>query len=179
MENKELFKKALDFVLAREGGYANIKGDLGGMTYKGITQATYTTYLKSQGRQSKAIATEYKTGSVPKGLNYIHYGARNVDVVIHITNKEIEDIYYSRYWIAAGCHKMTKKFAVVAFDTAVNMGVSRVGEFLRACQYNDIEVFYLKRIEKYNEFAKVASQRQFLHGWLNRMFALIKFIDSL
>lgn len=151
--NKELFKKALQFVLKCEGGYSNNPNDLGGATNKGITQNTYNAYLKRKGRQARDV--------------------RN------ITDAEVEDIYYSRYWLGAGCEKMSPVFAVVCFDTAVNMGVGRIKPFLQEAQYMDVDAFILARIRKYNEFAKVPSQRGFLHGWLNRVFALVDFLKTI
>lgn len=153
MNEKFLFKKALNFVLKYEGGYVNNPNDKGGPTNKGITQNTYNAYLSRKGRQARDV--------------------RN------ITDVEVEDIYYSSYWLGANCDKMSPKFAVLCFDTAVNMGVGRVKPFLQACQYSDIDVFILERIRKYNEFAKVQSQRGFLHGWLNRVFALVDFLKTI
>lgn len=149
----DLFEKALKFVLAREGGYVNNPNDLGGATNKGITQNTYNAWLQSKGQVKKDVK--------------------------NITDAEVKEIYYQRYWLSVKCDKMSRKFAVVCFDTAVNMGVSRVKEFLEACQYTDLDIFYLTRIKKYNEFAKNKSQRTFLHGWLNRMFALIDFVNQI
>ena len=151
--NKDLFKKALKFVLNREGGYSNNPNDRGGATNKGITQNTYNAYLKSKGRPTKDVR--------------------------YISDIEVEDIYYSRYWLNAGCDKMSPKFAVLCFDTAVNMGVGRIKPLLEKCQYSDPDVFILERIRKYNEFARTQSQRGFLHGWLNRVFALVDFINTL
>ena len=145
---KETFKQGLKFVLKWEGGYVNNPNDKGGATNKGITQNTYNSWLKSQGKAGKDV--------------------RN------ITDSEVEQIYYKNYWLAAGCDKMSKDFALLAFDTAVNMGVSRVQEFLKAAQWKYPDKFILARAEKYNEFANVASQRGFLHGWLNRLFDLKK-----
>lgn len=148
----ETFKQALKFVLKWEGGYVNNPNDKGGATNKGITQNTYNSWLKSQGKASKDV--------------------RN------ITDSEVEQIYYKNYWLAAGCDKMSKDFALLAFDTAVNMGVSRVQEFLKAAQWKYPDKFILARAEKYNEFANVASQRGFLHGWLNRLFDLQNEIEK-
>ena len=148
----ETFKQALKFVLKWEGGYVNNPNDKGGATNKGITQNTYNSWLKSQGKASKDV--------------------RN------ITDSDVEQIYYKNYWLAAGCDKMSKDFALLAFDTAVNMGVSRVQEFLKAAQWKYPDKFILARAEKYNEFANVASQRGFLHGWLNRLFKLKKEIEK-
>lgn len=152
MYSKE-FENALKFVLAREGGYVNDPDDRGGATNKGITQNTYNSWLKSNGKASKDVK--------------------------NITDAEVKEIYYKNYWLAAGCNKMTSKFAVVCFDTAVNMGVSRVDEFLKAAKWIDLNEFYLARIRKYNEFAKNQTQRKFLNGWLNRVFALIDFVEKL
>lgn len=151
--NKELFKLALQFVLKWEGGYSNNPNDKGGATNKGITQNTYNAYLKSKGRPTKDVRL--------------------------ISQVEVEDIYYSRYWLGAGCEKMSPVFAVLCFDTAVNMGVGRVKPFLQEAQYMDVDAFILARIRKYNEFAKVQSQRGFLHGWLSRVFALVDFLKTI
>ena len=178
-EQKEIYKKALSFVLKWEGGYSNNPNDRGKMTFKGITQAAYNSYLLSKNMKAKPIATEYETGTVPKGKQFTHYRlkingkiVKDVDVVIHITQEEIEEIYFKRYWLAAKCDTMTPKFAVLCFDTAVHMGPGRNAEFLKAAEYKHPEKFLEARIAKYHEFAKVPSQRIFLKGWLNRMNSL-------
>ncbi len=160
-ENKELFKKALAFVLKWEGGYVNDPADRGGATNKGITQYTYNSWLLSQGKQRKDVK--------------------------FISNEEVEAIYFKRYWLAAGCNKMSKKFAVLCFDTAVNMGtgvvkatgMTRNEEFLRAAQYKYVDKYIAAKRAKYYEFAKVPSQKKFLNGWLNRLNALQKFIETI
>lgn len=153
MYSKE-FEQALKFVLEREGGYVNNPNDPGGATNKGITQGTYNTWLKSKGQAAKSVKL--------------------------ITDAEVKEIYYKNYWLAAKCDKMTsKKFAVACFDTAVNCGVGKVNDFLRVCQWTDIDVYFLERIRYYNNLAKKANFRTFLHGWLNRMFALIDFVNKL
>lgn len=148
----DLFKRALQFVLKWEGGYVNNPNDKGGATNKGITQNTYNAWLKSNGKAVKDVK--------------------------NITQAEVEEIYRRNYWIASGCEKMTPKFGVLVFDTAVNMGASRANEFLKAAEWKYTDKFILARAEKYNEFAKVASQRGFLHGWLNRLFDLKNFIET-
>ena len=160
-ENKELFKKALAFVLKWEGGFVNDPDDKGGATNKGITQTTYNSYLKSKNKKTKSVK--------------------------NITQAEVEDIYFNRYWLAAGCNKMSKKFAVLCFDTAVNMGtgvvkatgMTRNEEFLRAAQYKYTDRYIAAKRAKYNEFARVPSQKKFLNGWLNRLNAVQKFIETI
>lgn len=146
-----IFDKALQFVLKWEGGYVNNPNDKGGATNKGITQNTYNSWLKSKGQNLKDV--------------------RN------ITDSEVREIYYNNYWLKAGCDKMSEKFAILAFDTAVNMGVGRVQEFLKSAEYKYPDKFIIARIAKYAEFAKVGNQKVFLQGWLNRVIDLYKFIN--
>lgn len=152
MDDKEMFNKALKFVLKWEGGYVNDPDDKGGATNKGITQGTYNGWLKSKCLPAKDVK--------------------------NITNDEVAQIYYQNYWLKAGCDKMSKVFAVMSFDTAVNMGVGRVGQFLQYAEYKDSDKFIFARIAKYREFAKVPSQAKFLKGWLNRVNALCKFVKT-
>ena len=145
------FEKALKFVLKWEGGYVNNPNDKGGATNKGITQNTYNAWLQSK--------------------------KQNLKDVRHITDEEVHQIYYNNYWLKAGCDKMSEKFAILAFDTAVNMGVSRVKPFLEYAKYASTDKFILARIRKYCEFAKVGNQKIFLQGWLNRVMDLEQFIS--
>lgn len=145
------FDKALKFILKWEGGYVNNPNDKGGATNKGITQNTYNNWLRSKGQNLKDV--------------------RN------ITDSEVKEIYYNNYWLKAGCDKMSEKFANLAFDTAVNMGVSRVSEFLKAAEYKYPDKFIIARIAKYLEFSKYGNQKVFLQGWLNRTIDLYNFIN--
>lgn len=149
----DLFKKALSFVLKWEGGYANNPNDKGGATNKGITQGTYNNWLISQGKSRKDVK--------------------------FISQQEVEEIYYKNYWLKVGCDKMSKVFAVICFDTAVNMGVGRVKEFLQAARWTDPQKFLAAREQKYREFAKYGNQKIFLNGWLNRLNDLRNFIKKI
>jgi len=148
-----IFDKALKFILKWEGGYVNNPKDKGGATNKGITQNTYNAWLRSKGQNLKDV--------------------RN------ITDSEVKEIYYNNYWLKAGCDKMSEIFAILCFDTAVNMGVSRVSEFLKAAEYKYPDKFLLARIKKYVEFARVGNQKIFLLGWLNRVVDLMTYTNSL
>ncbi len=74
---------------------------------------------------------------------------------------------------------MSKIFAVICFDTAVNMGVGRVQEFLKASQWKDVNKFFSARETKYREFAKYGNQKIFLKGWLNRLNDLRTFTATI
>lgn len=149
----ELFKKALKFVLKWEGGYVNNKYDKGGATNKGITQNTYNAWLKSHGLCTKDVK--------------------------YISDADVEQIYYQNYWLKAGCGNMSPKFALLAFDTAVNMGLARVNQFMKAAQWKYPDKFLEAREAKYREFALYGNQKIFLQGWLNRLNALKKEIQKI
>lgn len=152
MDDLNNFKRALKFVLKWEGGYVNNKYDKGGATNKGITQNTYNAWLKNLGLSSRDVK--------------------------NITQDEVEQIYYKNYWIRCGCQNMSAKFAILAFDTAVNMGIARVNQFMKAAQWKYPEKFIAAREAKYREFAKYGNQHIFLQGWLNRLYDLKKFIQT-
>lgn len=148
-----IFKKALKFVLKWEGGYVNNKYDKGGATNKGITQYTYNNWLKSFGLAKRDVK--------------------------NISQNEVEQIYYTNYWLKAKCGTMSEKFAILVFDTAVNMGLARAKQFLQASQYKYPQKFIDARKAKYLEFAKYGNQKIFLKGWLNRLDSLQNFINSI
>lgn len=150
---EKLFKIGLKFVLKWEGGYVNNPNDKGGATNKGITQYTYNAWLKNLGLQ-------------PRDVKYI-------------TEDEVEQIYYTNYWKKAGCHNMSPKFALLAFDTAVNMGLARVNQFMKAAAWKYPDKFIATREAKYKEFAQYGNQKIFLKGWLNRLNDLKKLLETI
>ena len=146
------FRKALDFVLSMEGGYSNHPNDLGGETNFGITTSVYNAYRKQKNLPSQSVK--------------------------HISSEEIEEIYFKKYFLASGADKITDhKLALIHFDTAVNMGISRANNFLTLSHGNFKEYLKLRK-NKYIQFASVPSQNIFLKGWLNRLCKLENFINS-
>ncbi len=172
-----IFDKALKQILIFEGGYVNHKNDLGGATNFGIIQTTYDSYRLS--KQLKKQSVRY------------------------ITDEEVADIYYNRYWLACGCDQMPSKLAVFVFDTAVNMGISKIVSYMQEIVFtkqtqfnskmlNDIRFFINKRGEdellrllilrrkaSYKAFAKKGNQVVFLQGWLNRVQHLEDYLKEL
>ena len=124
----ENFEKMLKFILEREGGYVNDPSDLGGETNKGITAATYNSYRMSKGLKKQSVK--------------------------YISDKEIKDIYYNRYYKASGADKINNPIlASYVFDTAVNMGVSRAVSFLKQSN-GDVDKFEQLRRAEYSAIAK-------------------------
>ena len=144
------FDKMLDFVLKWEGGLSDNKNDKGGRTYKGVTQKTYDSYRKSK--------------KLPK------------QDVAKMTDSEMKDIYYERFYKASGADKISNpRLALYVFDTAVNMGPGRAKEFLEQSGKN-LKKFEQLRRARYRAIAENnPSQRGFLEGWLNRMDDLVSY----
>ena len=73
---------------------------------------------------------------------------------------------------------MSPKFAVLVFDTAINMGPAVPPKLLKAANYTDVKEYILERTELYTKYAAVGNQQKFLLGWLNRVFALRDFVEK-
>ena len=165
------FSDAVELILALEGGYVDDPDDRGGATRYGITQATYSGWLKGQ---------------------------RHPDHTVNgLTREEAIQIYHDDYWEVAHCPAIaaiSQGLAVVHFDAAVNHGVrmanrllqrvagvsvdGRVGPLtLSAVQLqvdgNEpgiIKAYLGRRQAVYESLAQhVAGQGKFLKGWLRRL----------
>lgn len=99
------FEACLGFVLRWEGGLADDPDDPGGRTNRGITQSTYTVWRTQNGLPDSDVA----------GMG----------------DDELRAIYRSQYWGPAACDLLPARVDLVAFDTAVNMGVHRAIRFLQ------------------------------------------------
>lgn len=96
-------EKMLDAVIGREGGYVNDPRDAGGETIWGITVGT-------------ARANGYQTA------------------MRSMTRDQAKDIYRKQYWLRPGFDRIEAIFPRVAdemFDTGINMGPAKAGEFLQ------------------------------------------------
>ncbi len=101
----ERFFKCLQFILKWEGGYSNHPNDPGGKTNKGITQRVYDLY-----RTSKKLPRRD---------------------VRFISDDEVREIYFHKYWVRAHAGDLPAPLDLVVFDTAVNCGVGTAIRFLQ------------------------------------------------
>ena len=144
MEKDLNFQKAIKHLFHLEGGYSNNKYDKGGETNYGITQKTYTAYLKKQNLQNKTVK--------------------------QITKEDAISIYYQEYWLPSGASKILDfKLAYLLFDSCVNHGLS-CGKNLYKKSNGDFQKFIDLRREKYSSIVRNnPTQKIFLNGWLNRL----------
>jgi len=156
------FCQALKTILYFEGGLNSDpldKGNPGGTsTNYGITQATYDSFRQRQGLPLRPTT--------------------------EIRSEEVEQIYFHDYWQASGASELKQPLALIHFDTAVNMGVSRAKAMLRDSLKNLPQEPKLELAEKYLELresfyhriAEKGSNSRFLKGWLNRVKHLQKLL---
>ena len=102
---RQNFDAALQHVLEDEGGFSNHPKDPGGATMKGVTLDTYRSYKKNQ-----------------------HLTAEDLK---KITNEELRDIYYRRYWNAVKGDDLPSGVDYCVFDCAVNSGPGRATKLLQ------------------------------------------------
>ena len=159
------FKRALITVLANEGLLSNHPADHGGLTYKGITQRVYDRYRDKKQRPRQFVS---KADDI-----------------------EIEEIYYTDYWLVGKCQELDWPVSLAHFDACVHHGPKAAVEIMQASL--DVPVDgYLGPVTK-AELQKRGvweaclllvtarkgyalaltnvntSQEVFLKGWLNRI----------
>lgn len=96
---------ALKFTLPHEGGYSNDSVDPGGATNHGVTQATYSRYLKAKGLRDRDVK--------------------------EIEDFEVREIYQQMFWDVSHAGELSPKLGVIHFDTAVNTGCQRAVKLLQ------------------------------------------------
>ncbi|MEM0444201.1 MAG: glycosyl hydrolase 108 family protein [Candidatus Caldarchaeum sp.] len=139
-----MFDKALSFTLKWEGGYSNHPSDPGGATNMGITQSTYDAWRNSKG--------------LPK------------QDVKNLTRDEAARIYRERYWDPLKVDNANPALALIAFDSAVNHGVSTSLKWLSESN-GDWRKFAAIRLEFYT---KLRTWEVFGRGWTRRLADCIK-----
>ena len=102
---KENYAQALKQVLKYEGGYVDHPKDPGGPTNKGVTQAVYDDWRKSQNL--------------------------SVQSVRNIADSEVAAIYKNLYWDRVSGDLLPSGVDFAVFDYAVNSGVSRAAKTLQ------------------------------------------------
>ena len=103
---KENYAQSLKQVLKYEGGYVDHPKDPGGPTNKGVTQAVYDSWRKSQNLSTQSV--------------------RN------IADSEVAAIYKSLYWDRIRGDDLPSGVDFAVFDFAVNSGVSRAAKMLQS-----------------------------------------------
>jgi len=103
---KENYPQALKQVLKYEGGYVDHPKDPGGPTNKGVTQAVYDSWRKTQNLPTQSVRA--------------------------IADSEVAAIYKNLYWDRISGDDLPAGVDFAVFDFAVNSGVSRAAKMLQS-----------------------------------------------
>jgi len=164
---------ALPLILLFEGSaFTNHPADRGGPTRYGIIQKVYDKYRLDKNEQPQTVE--------------------------RILISEVQDIYYSKYWVPAKCQDMPGKLSIAVFDTTVNSGQGRAVKILQQVIGAKVDgVIGKETIKKLKDFNVVnisnnflearesfyhaivnrdATQSVFLRGWLRRIQYLREYI---
>lgn len=138
------FKQFVNQVYAFEGGYSDVKGDIGGKTKYGMTEKTYNSFL-------------------PKGSPHVD--------IKDVSQEDIEKMYYEKFWKGSGADKIEDpRLAFVHFYSYI--GAPNTSKQWLKKSGGDVEK-YLKIKEAHHiEFSKKPDQAKFLNGWLNNNKAM-------
>lgn len=178
-----MFEKALEITLGHEGGYANVKGDKGGETYKGIARNFFPNWPGWNFVDHEKAANG---GTLPR-----NYFIKDLSL-----DKLVQDFYYQTFWLPIHLDKVNdSSLQEIIFDFYVNSRNSgiKVLQSVLANQFNqkiaidgimgmqtvtainncDPEQLFnaIKnaRIDFYKRIAKKGDNAKFLRGWLKRI----------
>lgn len=156
-------KKTLQF----EGGYANVPGDGGGETYRGISRVYHPDW---------------------RGWAVVDRKKRKQGEIIAMLEQDVIDFYRAQYWDKIRLDEVCNDdVAGFVFDWYINSGTSGIKMIQRAVGVADDGIIGNKTIAAINNYnggiaglkkqreafyraivANNPSQKKFLTGWLNR-----------
>ncbi len=188
------FERALTFTLKQEGGYANVAGDNGGETYRGISRNFHSGW---PGWIQIDALKQNVTGI--KLLAHLIDSTLGQDAAFQA---DIAAFYKQEYWDAAACDALPWPVNCVTFDCAVNSGTGAARKLLQLAlgfKGNDVDgkigahtlaaiarldpvSLALAAIEERKEYDKEIAQKnptqqKFLINWLNRIQSLKEIIN--
>lgn len=161
MAKSEILKP---FILSWEGGFANIKGDRGGATNKGITIATYrSVFGKERTVEDLKTITDIEWQHIFKSLFWNKWKADEIHSQ-SIANLLVDWAWNSgeRYGI-----RIPQRVLGVKIDGIVGpKTIAAINNYP-----NERELFAKLWHEREDFFRRIAvgSQKKFLKGWLNRL----------
>jgi len=123
-EDYKAFLRALEFTAKWEGGFSDHPDDVGGRTYKGVTQGSWDSFASSNSQ----------------------YSAKDV---ASLTDEEVADFYYLTRWKAVGLDEsIPYPLSVAIFDTAVNFNENTAWAFINEAINPDSPKHSLTRDEQ-------------------------------
>lgn len=205
----EDYVRALIFTSSAEGAFANVAGDKGGITFKGIAR-TYNARWGGWRIIDKALE------QYPELKNPYNKAPESIKKLNEILNASDElsylviDFYFENYFKKVGADRIGGKLAVILFDISVLMGCHRAVKTLQkvanryfGCnlvvdgivgsgtinktkeliQTKGEDIFVSNMLLEYGdnvtEASKLEGNAKFLQGWMNRISHLSNYLRKL
>lgn len=177
-----MFLQALNLVLAHEGYYANVTGDTGGETYRGISRRYHPSW---NGWQIVDQEKNAKGGKLP----------HNHRIINSFLDQLIQDFYRQNFWDKIFLDAVKdSSLQIIIFDGYVNMGGNAVkllqealnqfghqlkvdgaigAKTIAAINTTNAQQLFnaykTLRESYYHRIAKNGDNSKFLKGWLKRI----------
>lgn len=143
------FEKILPWTLKYEGGKVDDPDDAGGRTAYGVTQRTFTKWLKSHAQPSRDVWT--------------------------ITPTERSAVYRELFWNPVDHLDLPDDLTMAAFDFAVHSGYGRATKYLP----NTLAGYLTARRGWFESIiARKPSQAKYRKGWMRRVNDLEVFLGK-
>jgi lysozyme family protein len=109
-------------------------------------------------------------GETNMGISHRAYPDEDIK---HLTRARAVELYKRDYWFKANCDALPEPLALVVFDTAVNMGVGKARDLLKASA--DWQAYLWNRADAYRQIVNSKpTSLKFLAGWLRRLVLLYR-----
>ena len=123
-------------------------------TKGGVTQATYSYYLKMQ-------------------------ELRPADVCRSLTQQQAEAIYYRLYWRESGAHLLPWPLSAAHYDTAVGSGPGRAKAMLRQCMGGSVaERFLCYQRQRVRFYSGMNLPQSYVSAWVRRTDDLTRLVTK-
>lgn len=105
------------------------------------------------------------------------YGLTKFKSVRYITLPEVYEIYYTMYYLPAGCDTLPPALALVHLDASINFGIygskklflKAIGDYYDPIFDKELALCYIEeRKTRRYEIVQNPYKKKFLKGWLNR-----------
>lgn len=174
MEQKADYRKYVPFVLNWEGGVSNNAADRGGLTYKGITRATYVALCQTVLKKAPNMEHFLSLTDEEVGLFVKHYWDKSTNNN-QIASQKIAEAITSWHWGSGKLGLMWYQ-QMLNKEYGCKLVVDGVIGRSSIAAINSIDADDLFRMSikyRYNRFYQICkqnpSQKIFLKGWLNRL----------
>jgi lysozyme family protein len=159
-----VYTKVIKKILKWEGGFANVPGDTGGATMKGVTLSTYRQYFgKDKTVQDLKEITQAEWDYIFKKGYWDRWKADQ------IMSQPIANMVVDWTW-GSGVHGVKKPQEVLGVVPDGMVGPKTLAAVNSAGPVTLFHKLKARRIKFYEDIVKSRpSQKKWLNGWLNRV----------